>query len=76
MPSPKQRITTVQVVGMSCNACVERVQQRLTSLTGVLSAQVDLTAQSAQVTYYPYQTSPGEWITPLAQEGYTLIRNP
>ncbi|WP_287129065.1 heavy-metal-associated domain-containing protein [Candidatus Cyanaurora vandensis] len=72
MPLPKRRTATLNIQGMSCAACVERVERRLSTLTGVEAVTVDLSTATAQVTYYPHQTTPTEWATPLAQAGYPV----
>lgn len=44
---------TIQIHGMSCAACVRRVEQGLTSLNGVSKASVNLATEKAVVEYDP-----------------------
>ena len=44
---------TIPIAGMSCAACAQRVEKSLGGLEGVISAAVNLAAETATVTYDP-----------------------
>ncbi|MGD9022725.1 MAG: heavy metal-associated domain-containing protein [Deltaproteobacteria bacterium] len=46
-------IVTLNISGMTCAACVRRVEQGLTDLDGVDQASVNLATEKATVTYDP-----------------------
>lgn len=43
----------LRVTGMSCSSCVHKIQSKLGSTRGVVSASVSLATSSAQVHYHP-----------------------
>lgn len=45
--------TTLAITGMTCGGCAASVTRVLTKLDGVASAQVDLAAANAKVTFDP-----------------------
>jgi copper chaperone len=49
--------TIIKVGGMSCQGCVKNVTGVLTALEGVVSAEVSLEAEEAQVAYDPARVS-------------------
>lgn len=63
---------TLTVRGMSCGACVGHVTRALEGLEGVQSAQVDLQAEQAVVTYDPARVGPAQMREAAAEEGYEV----
>jgi len=61
----------LKVTGMTCNGCVNTVRKALTGLPGVQSADVDLTAGNATVTYNPAETSTEAMVTAVGEAGYS-----
>jgi copper chaperone CopZ len=51
------QIAAIQIEGMDCVYCAERVQQALTALEGVVSAAVDWQQGLAIVDYVPTKTT-------------------
>ena len=49
---------TIQIQGMSCAACVRRVEQGLSALEGIDSASVNFATEKASVEYRPEIVTP------------------
>jgi len=64
---------TVPVKGMTCAACVKRVQDALASLNGVLSASVNLATEKATLEYSPAQVGMREFRNTLRDIGYGIV---
>ncbi|MEW5897596.1 MAG: heavy metal translocating P-type ATPase [Bacillota bacterium] len=58
------------VRGMSCAACVARVERTVAALPGVLKAAVSLPAESARITFYPGAVTPGRIKEEIRRLGY------
>jgi Cu+-exporting ATPase len=65
--------TTISVGGMSCAACVRRVENTLKSVPGVEDAVVNLASSKAVVTYDPGTVSVPQMAQALGQAGYELL---
>ena len=61
------------VEGMSCAACVRRVEKALASVEGVRQASVSLAAGQATVEYEPGRTDPEALRAAVESAGYTLV---
>lgn len=61
---------TLEVQGMSCEACVGHVTRALTALGGVQSAIVSLETHSAVVTYDPFAVQVPQMVEAVIEEGY------
>ncbi len=61
--------TTFQIEGMTCAACVGRVERSLSAAPGVTSASVNLATETAQVSYGP-ETTPADLVQLLGKAGY------
>ena len=61
---------TLDVQGMSCEACVGHVTRALQGLDGVQSAQVSLADKQAVVTYDPARVQAAQMVEAVAEEGY------
>ncbi len=64
---------TLTVRGMSCGACVGHVTRALEGVEGVQSAQVNLEAEQAVVTYDPARTGLAQMREAVAEEGYEVV---
>ena len=64
---------TVPIKGMTCAACVKKVQDALASLDGVLSASVNLATEKATLEYSPSQVGMREFRNTLRDIGYDII---
>ncbi|MDV6375905.1 heavy metal translocating P-type ATPase [Deinococcus sp. ZS9-10] len=60
------------VEGMTCAACVGRVERGLQKAEGVLSASVNLATERATVTYLPAATSPAALKEAVREAGYDV----
>ena len=63
---------TLPVAGMTCAACVRRVEKALTSIPGVEGATVNLGAGKAGVTYDPRACGPDEMQKSIEEIGYQV----
>ena len=61
---------TLDVQGMSCEACVGHVTRALQGLDGVQTAQVSLADHQAVVTYDPAKVQASQMVEAVAEEGY------
>ncbi|EGX60046.1 cation-transporting P-type ATPase [Streptomyces zinciresistens K42] len=68
-PAPLMTVTDVSVGGMTCAACVRRVEKKLARLEGV-SATVNLATGQARVSHPP-RISPEDLVAAVEQAGYT-----
>lgn len=62
----------LKVQGMTCQHCQKAVEKALLGLPGVLSAEVDLTAKTATVTYDEHKTTLTDMKKAIADAGYTV----
>jgi len=65
---------TLPIKGMTCAACVSRVQKALSSLDGVLSAEVNLATERATVQYIPGQVGMREFKKAVRDAGYEILQ--
>ena len=65
---------TLDVQGMSCEACVGHVTRALTGLNGVQSAEVSLQNHFAVVIYDPAIVQIPQMLEAVAEEGYQTSR--
>ena len=72
-PGTKLAKETIQIHGMSCAACVRRVEQGLTALDGVSDASVNLATEKALVEYDPDAVDAGDIKAKVADLGYEVI---
>lgn len=64
--------TTLQVEGMTCESCVQKVQTALLDLNGVNEARVSLEKKRAEVTYNPDLVSTSDMRTAIEQLGFRV----
>ncbi len=58
------------LVGMSCAACAQKIERKLSGLPGVVSASVNFSTETASVKYVPSQTSPDDMSRAVKELGY------
>jgi Cu2+-exporting ATPase len=63
----------IVVDGMHCAACAFNVEKALTSVQGVLSAEVNATSKRAHITWSAERTKPSEWMEALTRAGYAAL---
>ena len=66
----RQSMVDLSVSDMTCASCVGRAQRALAAQPGVLSASVNLAAESAQITYLDGATTPAQLAEALTKAGY------
>lgn len=66
----RQSTVDLSVSDMTCASCVGRAQRALAAQPGVLSASVNLAAESAQITYLDGATTPAQLAKALTKAGY------
>lgn len=69
---PRLEKVSLPIQGMSCAACVRRVQQALSNVQGVLEAEVNFATERATVRFLSGQTSVSELARAVEQAGYKL----
>lgn len=65
-----QQSLSLGVQGMTCAACVRRIEESLTRVPGVRQAAVNLATERAQVTYDPAAASPAAIAQAVTAAGY------
>ncbi|MGD8351911.1 MAG: copper ion binding protein, partial [Nitrospirota bacterium] len=60
----------IPVTGMSCAACATRIQDTLSSMSGVKGASVNFAAEKATVEYDPVKVSVDDFIHAIKDQGY------
>lgn len=63
---------TLPVRGMTCAACVKRVENALRSVKGVVSAHVNFATERASVEYLPEVATPGDFRRVVGEAGYEV----
>jgi Cu+-exporting ATPase len=68
----KARVRTFSVEGMTCAACVKRVEDAILNLDGVQDASVNLATEKARVTWVQDLVRESDIIHQVERSGYTL----
>ena len=63
----------IGIKGMTCAACVARVERKLQKQPGVESATVNLATESATVGYLPEAVAPKQIFEAIARAGYEPV---
>lgn len=63
---------SIQVQGMACASCVERVEKAILATPGVASASVDLATQRAEVTFSG-RPDTGAVVVAIRNAGYDVV---
>ena len=66
---------SIQIQGMSCAACVRRVEQGLSALEGVNGASVNFATERASVEYDPDAVSPAAMKAKIRELGYEVLES-
>lgn len=61
------------VLGMTCGMCQVHVQKALNKEVGIVTANVDLASQTAQIEYNPEKTDPKKIKMAVDAAGYQLV---
>ena len=70
MAEREESVIAIPVSGMTCAACVRRVERALSKKEGVAGASVNFAAEKATVAYDPEATNPGELVGAIRGAGY------
>ncbi|WP_291428793.1 heavy metal translocating P-type ATPase [Deinococcus sp.] len=70
---PLTATADLSVQGMTCAACVGRVERALKKVDGVLDAQVNLATERAHVTYLPGRVSGRDLNAAVTRAGYSVL---
>lgn len=70
-PSTAVHVTTLQITGMSCDACVRHVTSSLSALDGVIHARADLKSNQAIVEHIPAYADAAALADAIHKAGYT-----
>ncbi|WP_026702541.1 heavy metal translocating P-type ATPase [Salibacterium aidingense] len=68
----RQAETTLQISGMTCAACANRIEKGLNKIDGVQEASVNLAMERSNVTYDPEQTNAAEFEEKIKKLGYQV----
>lgn len=68
--SPNLKETTIQIAGMTCAACANRIEKGLNKMPGVSKATVNLALENATVEYNPAEVSVSDIIGRIEKLGY------
>ncbi|OEH85296.1 copper-translocating P-type ATPase [Desulfuribacillus stibiiarsenatis] len=63
--------TILKIGGMSCAACVSRIEKRLLKFDGVAEANVNLSTHRATITYDNTKVAPADMIAAIEKMGFT-----
>ncbi len=61
------------ITGMTCASCVRTVERALTKAPGILSVNVNLATEKAQVTYIPGAARRGDFVRAVEAAGYGVL---
>lgn len=65
--------TTLQISGMTCAACANRIEKGLNKLEGVTEANVNFALETAHVEYTPTELSVDEIVRKVEKLGYQAV---
>ena len=72
MKSSNPQILRLQVQGMSCSGCEQRIGAALRRLDGVVEATADHTSGQVRLRFDPRSTDPGAVVDRIVLAGYTV----
>lgn len=70
----EQQQTTIQIAGMTCAACANRIEKGLKRLEGVDNANVNFALEKASVTYNPAKVNITAMEQKIADLGYNTVK--
>ncbi|MDQ0297765.1 Cu+-exporting ATPase [Salibacterium salarium] len=68
----EQEEISLNISGMTCAACANRIEKGLNKIEGVENVNVNLATERSNVTYNPEQTSPEEFEEKIEKLGYQV----
>ncbi|HYB20966.1 MAG TPA: heavy metal translocating P-type ATPase [Thermodesulfobacteriota bacterium] len=70
--SEKEEKLTISVGGMTCAACVNRIEKTLSRMKGVIAANVNLATEKATILFQPNLMGKSEFRTAIEELGYEV----
>lgn len=67
---------TLNIPGMHCENCVQKVTKVVNATHGIQTVQVDLGTKTVQLVYDPEELLMAELETKLAENGYPVSKQP
>ncbi|RDZ12274.1 copper-translocating P-type ATPase [Priestia megaterium] len=71
--SDKQKEATLQITGMTCAACSNRIEKGLKKIEGVKEANVNLALERSTIIFDPSKTSPKAFEEKIEKLGYGVV---
>ncbi|MFP7735188.1 heavy metal translocating P-type ATPase [Priestia aryabhattai] len=71
--SEKQKEATLQITGMTCAACSNRIEKGLKKIEGVKEASVNLALERSTIIFDPSKTSPQAFEEKIEKLGYGVV---
>ena len=71
--SDKQKEATLQIMGMTCAACSNRIEKGLKKIEGVKEANVNLALERSTIVFDPSKTSPQAFEEKIEKLGYGVV---
>ena len=71
--SDKQKESTLQITGMTCAACSNRIEKGLKKIEGVKEANVNLALERSTIIFDPSKTSPQAFEERIEKLGYGVV---
>ncbi|OLO39994.1 copper-translocating P-type ATPase [Priestia megaterium] len=71
--SDKQKEATLQITGMTCAACSNRIEKGLRKIEGVKEANVNLALERSTIIFDPSKTSPQAFEEKIEKLGYGVV---
>lgn len=71
--SDKQKEATLQITGMTCAACSNRIEKGLKKIEGVKEANVNLALERSTIIFDPSKTSPQTFEEKIEKLGYGVV---
>jgi P-type Cu+ transporter len=71
--SDKQKEATLQITGMTCAACSNRIEKGLKKIEGVKEANVNLALERSTIIFDPSKTSPQVFEEKIEKLGYGVV---
>ena len=71
----EQQQASLQITGMTCAACANRIEKGLKKLEGVAEANVNFALEKASVTYNPNQISVSAMEEKILDLGYSTVKD-
>ncbi|WP_308639599.1 heavy metal translocating P-type ATPase [Paenibacillus silvisoli] len=75
MERTEQQQTTIQIAGMTCAACANRIEKGLQKLEGVEQANVNFALEKASVSYDPMKVNVSEMEQKIEDLGYGISKD-